>query len=624
MAEGGSLIGRVLQNTYRIERKISAGSMGAIYELSHLRLSRKKLAVKVLHPSVIEHKSMLARFRREAEVTSAIGHPHIIDVLDINEMDDGSPYIIMERLFGEDLGQRIDRRKRLTLRETASILRQAASALDAAHTEGVVHRDLKPPNIFLCKQGERDDYVKLLDFGISKVLGAGQAMTGINDVIGSPSYMAPEQIVSPSDVGPRIDVYAMGALVYEMLTGEPPIMAKTVMLLFEAVQKRVPPPMHHRQRDIPREISAVVARALRKNRDERYGTMRELWQAFEAALAAANVEFEEQSAIGDKAFVGWASAQPRGTGPGFPIVPQLTGPQRPIAATAAAAAAAAAAAPRDRANDDEDLDDHELDESTLSGIDDKLTGSIAFDDDDEAGPFAGRSDFDEDAETISRPLASNEDEAASAAPPAPPPPPAPRPALAAAMPRLAPAPTARRRFPTVLVVVLTAAVTGAVTGLIVANRDGDDKSSARSKGSASGKVSTSGGGSASGSGGHRGSASGSSVSVGGGVPRARADAAPTANTNAAGSAAARADASATSPRDAAARKRDYWPLGRRPEPGDEKWLAQQRRRRERLAKERARKRQSARSDAGAEKIDARSAAPAPSSPPDARGASWAD
>ena len=167
-----------MQQTYRVERRIGTGSMGSVYDVVHMRFGRH-FAAKVLSPIVSKNERALARFRQEALVTSSLGNPHILRIFDFNTMEDGTPYIIMELLRGEDLSERLERDQRLALPVVTHIFQQAASALHDAHKKGIIHRDLKPQNIFLChdEEGTRD-YVKVVDFGISKVLGARDAVTG--------------------------------------------------------------------------------------------------------------------------------------------------------------------------------------------------------------------------------------------------------------------------------------------------------------------------------------------------------------------------------------------------------------------------------------------------------------
>jgi eukaryotic-like serine/threonine-protein kinase len=278
------VIGQILQETYRVERLIGKGTMGVVYEASHLRFSRR-FAIKVLSPTLTRNREAMARFRQEAEITASLGHPHILQVVDFNTFD-GCPYIVMELLVGENLGERMTRDKRMPVAAVSSIFSQAASALDAVHQHGVVHRDLKPSNIFLCYDGRADDFVRVLDFGISKVLGAEEGLTGTGAVLGSPQYMAPEQALGRSAaVDRRTDVYATGAILYEMLAGQAPFEgADTLPELLEQIVGQRPAPIPTLRPGLPSQLDRVIARALEKEPADRFDTMADFWVAFEDAL----------------------------------------------------------------------------------------------------------------------------------------------------------------------------------------------------------------------------------------------------------------------------------------------------------------------------------------------------
>jgi len=317
MGDPGPLVGRILQDTYRIEKLIGEGGMSAVYEASHTRLERR-FAVKLLLPDVARHEEALARFRREAQVTSALGHPHIVEVFDFNHTSpEGAPYIVMELLIGEDLGARIQRQRQLGLHEAASILRQAASGLEAAHQKGVIHRDLKPQNIFLCRQGGRDNFVKVVDFGISKVLDS--TLTRAQALMGTPSYMAPEQAEErAADVDQRTDVYAMGVILFEMLAGRPPFCNGNLVALLDEIIQAPPPPLRGLRPDLPRGVERVVNRALSKRPEDRQGSMAELSEVFREAAGVSTPPVEMLTV--DRA-VAWTQVQWAG-----PVRPGATAP----------------------------------------------------------------------------------------------------------------------------------------------------------------------------------------------------------------------------------------------------------------------------------------------------------
>ena len=215
-------VGAVVGETYRIEGLIGRGGMGAVWAAEHLRLPGKHVAVKVLLDAAAGGDEMLQRFRREAEIASRLGHPNIVEVLDFNTLPTGQPYIVLEYLQGETLAGRLAS-GRLQLDEALAITRQIGSALQAAHRAGVVHRDLKPDNVFLCTPEEDlPTRVKVLDFGISKIRGSQSLRTQDAILMGTPQYMSPEQATGKNTtVDARTDVFALGAIVYEMLGGQP-------------------------------------------------------------------------------------------------------------------------------------------------------------------------------------------------------------------------------------------------------------------------------------------------------------------------------------------------------------------------------------------------------------------
>jgi len=290
---GGELaVGQVLAATYRLDRLLGRGGMGAVYEASHLRLSRR-FAIKVLYPSLLSDAQALVRFYREAEITSQLGHPHIVEVVDFQHEEGAPPYIVMELLEGEDLTARVRRKGPLPLVQAASILRQACSALHAAHERGVIHRDLKPGNVFLARRGAHDDYVKILDFGISKMLGAQVELTTDRSVIGTPGYMAPEQATGrTASVDRRTDVFAMGALLYYMLSGSSPFAASNEPATLYRIVHEEPDPLELQRPDLPDGVIAAVAAALRKPLDSRCPSMAALWRQFSAAADLSGDEWD--------------------------------------------------------------------------------------------------------------------------------------------------------------------------------------------------------------------------------------------------------------------------------------------------------------------------------------------
>jgi serine/threonine-protein kinase len=342
-------IGTVLGDTYRLERMLGEGGMGAVYEAAHLRLERR-FAIKVLIPEVARNQAALKRFEREARVTSSLGHPHIVEVIDFNTSEDGHPYLVMERLEGESLAERLTRRVRLELPEVSSILRQATSALQAAHERQIIHRDLKPENIFLCRRGALDDYVKLLDFGLSKVLGAQSELTQVGSLLGSPSYMSPEQAEERADqVDARSDLYSLATVAFEMLTGEVPFSAQTIPSLLYKIAHEPPPSLLSARPDLSQELDDVLQIALRKRREERHATIAELWQALATCFEREAVKYVERTEIHHTAWPE-AVAPEETTIPREPVPPPLQAPAESTGARPAVRSPAGQrSAPRSRA-----------------------------------------------------------------------------------------------------------------------------------------------------------------------------------------------------------------------------------------------------------------------------------
>ena len=220
-----ALVGTVLEGAYRITRLIGEGGMGAVYEAMQLRLN-KRVAIKLMARDLASNREALARFRREAEITSHLGHPHLVSVVDFGQAESGEPYLVMEYLEGDDLDHRLRRVGRMPIEAVVHVVRQVASALNAAHDQGVVHRDLKPGNVFLVQIPGEPDFVKILDFGISKMKAARTQLTSASAVMGTPNYMAPEQATGMlEEIDHRTDQWALACIAWEMLLGRGPFVA---------------------------------------------------------------------------------------------------------------------------------------------------------------------------------------------------------------------------------------------------------------------------------------------------------------------------------------------------------------------------------------------------------------
>jgi len=280
-------IGTVLGESYRVTRLIGVGGMGSIYEAAHTRV-KKRVAIKLMSKELAAYPELLARFRREVKVTTELHHPHIVDVVDFGEAPTGEPYLVMEYLDGEDLDHCLERVGRLPLATVVNIIKQLASALSVAHGEGVVHRDLKPGNVFLLKAQDGGVFVKLVDFGISKVLKAGVTqLTMARDVFGTPEFMAPEQAAGRiALIDHRSDQWALASLAWLALSGQHAFSKKEVSETLNQVVAGDPTPLppEHAHR-IPREVDKVIRRALSKLREDRFPTVSAFARAFEAAAA---------------------------------------------------------------------------------------------------------------------------------------------------------------------------------------------------------------------------------------------------------------------------------------------------------------------------------------------------
>jgi serine/threonine protein kinase len=280
-ATPGDLTGTVLGGKYRIGRKIGSGGIGVVYAAEHVSLGHE-VAVKVLRGAAARDGSEIARLRREAYIQVHVEHPNVARVLDLDQMPDGSIYVVMERLIGRSLADKLARDGLLAPGFAVPVFIDVCRALHAAHKKGVVHRDLKPGNIFLCEDGS----AKVLDFGMSK-LATAESLTQAGYTLGTPEYMAPEQCIG-AQVEPRTDVYALGVLMYEALTGELPIVAQNRRELLDLHQRQIPTPMRQRRPDlpIPEELDFAIMRCLKKRINERPKSAAEL----EQLLAAVPIE----------------------------------------------------------------------------------------------------------------------------------------------------------------------------------------------------------------------------------------------------------------------------------------------------------------------------------------------
>ncbi|MGO8994808.1 MAG: serine/threonine-protein kinase [Polyangiaceae bacterium] len=270
------LIGKTIGGKYLVRSVLGEGGMGAVFEAENTALGRS-VAVKVLHPAQARKKVAVKRFHQEARSAGAIGHPNICEVYDLGTLDDGSPYLVMERLVGETLADRIQSEGGLPFDDVIEVVTQVLSGLVAAHEKGIVHRDIKPENIFLTKRVGCPPLAKLLDFGVSKMISPihnekdeDLDLTRTGMVMGTPFYMSPEQARGDRNLDARVDLYACGVILYEALTGRRPFTAANYNALLLQILTTSPRPARELRPALPQGFDEVLEKALARNRDDRF------------------------------------------------------------------------------------------------------------------------------------------------------------------------------------------------------------------------------------------------------------------------------------------------------------------------------------------------------------------
>ena len=284
-----SIIGQTL-GSFRVTGLLGEGGMGQVYSAEHVLIGRKA-AIKVLAAEVASDKDVVSRFFNEARAVNDIRHPNIVEVTDFGQFG-SQPYIVMELLEGETLEERLVRGGALDPASAAQIVAQIASAVGAAHEHGMVHRDLKPANIFLCRHPDYPDFVKVLDFGIAKLTATRDQVSGhrtaCGAIIGTPAYMSPEQCLGDANLDHRSDIYALGVVTYQMMTGQRPFDADTAGRLIIMHVQATPPAPCALNPALPLAVGAVILRALEKQRERRFASMREFRDALLAAVAGVS------------------------------------------------------------------------------------------------------------------------------------------------------------------------------------------------------------------------------------------------------------------------------------------------------------------------------------------------
>ncbi|HEV3193251.1 MAG TPA: serine/threonine-protein kinase [Polyangiaceae bacterium] len=271
-------VGSIVAGKYRIERMIGQGAMGAVYAACHEPL-QKRVALKILFEEHVHSSETVNRFFNEARAAAGIESDHVARVLDVGQLETGAPFMALELLEGADLAAVLQQGGRLSVYDVVDWILQALEALAEAHSLGIVHRDLKPANLFLARRRDGTRVVKVLDFGISKfsgLTGAQPTFTVTSSILGSPVYMAPEQLRNAKSVDARADIWAVGVVLYELLSGRLPFFADNVAELFVAVLEHVPASLQDCRADIPPELDEVVMRCLSRDLDARFQDVAEL------------------------------------------------------------------------------------------------------------------------------------------------------------------------------------------------------------------------------------------------------------------------------------------------------------------------------------------------------------
>jgi len=341
-------VGQVVISKYKLLRLLGEGGMGSVYEAEHLRLGTH-VAIKVLHSDLARRSGLIERFLQEARVSAQIRSPHVVQVTDVEATPDGIAYLVMELLEGEPLSNLVKRERTLSVATACEYALQILQALEAAHSLGVIHRDLKPDNVFVTFDGGKP-VIKLIDFGIAKLKRAEGAtspaknLTVAGMLMGTPEYMAPEQAYSAADIDVRADLYSVGVMLYEMLAGQTPAQGEDPRVVVLKVERGEVTPLVHVAPNVPPEVAGLVHRAMAPRPEMRFSSAAEMRLALEAVLSGKRAG----TAKLPKAAPAAPSAAP-GVSPSIVAASSVIGTGTVMGAPAAAALASSAhgAAPID-------------------------------------------------------------------------------------------------------------------------------------------------------------------------------------------------------------------------------------------------------------------------------------
>lgn len=279
---------------YRVDRVLGIGGMGVVVAATHLHLGQA-VAIKFMLPAALKDKESVERFLREARSAAQLRSEHVTRVLDVGTLETGAPYIVMEYLEGLTLDAFLEQGNSLSIGEAVEYTIQVCEAVAEAHARGIIHRDIKPTNLFLTRTADKQALVKVIDFGLSKTIGANsRKITKDFTVMGTPTYMSPEQLRSTSDVDTRTDIWALGVVLYELLSGQVPFEAESIAEVCALVLGSPPRPIEAERRDVPPGLAAVITRCLQKEPDDRFATVAELAEALDPFVPVGTAKAGER------------------------------------------------------------------------------------------------------------------------------------------------------------------------------------------------------------------------------------------------------------------------------------------------------------------------------------------